>query len=314
MTFLQDKFTRPHCSPKHQLEYFLTVALMRLMNIIPLRAALCLGFLVSFAMFHLIRFRIDKCVGRLEAVFGDRYSPSQRLEIAWISMRNTVFSVVELFRLQTLSLGRIAHQPLYSAGERIQAYYRQNGPFILAVPHTGSWELGSAVLALSGLPCVVIVKRQKNPLVDALLNQLRSRAGVEIIYNDSGALKRVLRAINQGKILLILPDSHSRTESPKVDFLGGKANLGTGAAFFARKTGRPIYPAVISRYGWNCHDCTLFDPIVPDLRLDRDTDMQRMMQQLMSLFDREIRRQPEQYLWYNKRWVLDPAWNAQTAR
>jgi len=31
-----------------------------------------------------------------------------------------------------------------------------------------------------------------------------------------------------------------------------------------------------------------------------------MMQKLVSIFDAEIRANPEQYFWFNKRWVLDP--------
>ncbi|MDR3580683.1 MAG: lysophospholipid acyltransferase family protein [Oryzomonas sp.] len=309
MTFLQNNIKFPYHRPKHILEYYSTVALMRLLNMIPLRAALCLGCSIAFVLFHVFRFRVTKSIGRIEAVFGDRYSPQQRKNIAWLSLRNSVFNIVEMFRLRQFTLRKIMHQPLYSAGEEVLKFYRHNGPFILAVPHTGSWELGSAVLALSGIPCVVIVKRQKNLLTDALLNQLRRHVGVEIIYNDSSALKRVIQSTKQGKVLLILPDNHSRTESPKVEFLGGKANLGVGAAFFARKTGRPIYPIVLFRHGWNRHDCKLFDPIYPDQHLDKDADTQRMMQQLMTVFDKEIRQHPEQYFWYNKRWVLDPAWN-----
>jgi lauroyl/myristoyl acyltransferase len=31
-----------------------------------------------------------------------------------------------------------------------------------------------------------------------------------------------------------------------------------------------------------------------------------MTQATMDLFDRAIRQQPDQWFWYNRRWVLDP--------
>lgn len=294
---------------KHHIEYFFVKTASYFVNLLPPRVALCLGFAIAFCLFHIFCFRRTKAVKRIESVVGDRYTPRERTKIAWISLRNNCFNIIEMMRFKKLTLNQLQHQPLYGVGERTRKFYEQHGAFVLAVPHTGNWELGSALLAMCGLPCVVIVKRQKNLLVDALINRLRGSFGIEVIYNDSGAMKHVLRSIRQGKVLLILPDSHSRTESPKVDFLGGRANLGIGAAYFARAAHCPICPIVLTRQGWSCHEYKIFDPIYPDSNLDRNVDMQRMMQTLMSIFDHEIRESPEQYLWYNKRWVLDPPWD-----
>ena len=50
----------------------------------------------------------------------------------------------------------------------------------------------------------------------------------------------------------------------------------------------------------------LHDPIVPDPEADKKEDIERMFKELLALFESIIREQPEQYFWYNKRWVLDP--------
>ena len=78
------------------------------------------------------------------------------------------------------------------------------------------------------------------------------------------------------------------------------------AALFAQMAHCPIYPVALIRRGWTRHECKLFDPIFPDPSLDKKDDWQRMMQALVSIFDAEIRARPEQYFWFNKRWVLDP--------
>ena len=39
---------------------------------------------------------------------------------------------------------------------------------------------------------------------------------------------------------------------------------------------------------------------------DRKEDIKRMMNDLMAQFTEAIKAHPEQYFWYNKRWVLDP--------
>ena len=44
----------------------------------------------------------------------------------------------------------------------------------------------------------------------------------------------------------------------------------------------------------------------PDPALPKEQDWLRMTQAVIDLYDAAIRAAPEQYFWYNKRWVLDP--------
>jgi lauroyl/myristoyl acyltransferase len=129
---------------------------------------------------------------------------------------------------------------------------------------------------------------------------------MEILLNDSKVLKGVIRRIREGRVLAILPDVRNRTEALKINFLNGEANLGAGVALFARQCNCPIYPAVIRRVGWARHEAVVFDPIHPDPSLGKSEDWQRMIQLMMDIFTEEIGKTPEQYFWYNKRWVLDP--------
>jgi lauroyl/myristoyl acyltransferase len=46
--------------------------------------------------------------------------------------------------------------------------------------------------------------------------------------------------------------------------------------------------------------------VYSDPGLDKAEDCRRITQRVMDIFDAAIRAQPEQYFWYNKRWVLDP--------
>ena len=48
------------------------------------------------------------------------------------------------------------------------------------------------------------------------------------------------------------------------------------------------------------------NPISPDETLDRKTDSVRLTQACLTIFDPVIRSHPDQYFWYNKRWMLEP--------
>jgi len=292
--------------PKHIAEYLALRGLLALVRILPLRAALALGWLIGALFFHVLRFRRDKALARLTEVFGDRFTQKERRHIAWISLRNTCFNAIEAARFSKLTPSDIEHSPFQPDIEIMLKQHREHGAFIFATCHMGNWDFAGAACHLAGLPVFSIARRQKNPLTDGLLNQMRGTTGMDVILNDSRSLKNIIRRLKAGEIFALLPDVRSPTPALQIDFLGGKANLGAGAALFARQTGCPIFPVILRRIGWSKMESTLFDPIVPDPSVDKAEDWQRMLQELMSRMDAEIRKTPEQYFWFNKRWVLDP--------
>ena len=63
-------------------------------------------------------------------------------------------------------------------------------------------------------------------------------------------------------------------------------------------------PSCALRVGWERHRWRFFEPIWPDPSLDKEADWKRMTQLVMDRFDHLIRENPDQYFWFNKRWVL----------
>jgi KDO2-lipid IV(A) lauroyltransferase len=96
------------------------------------------------------------------------------------------------------------------------------------------------------------------------------------------------------------------TPGVKVQFLGRDANVGPGMAQFARHAGVPIIPALNIRHGWASHEGVVYPPIEPDPTADKTADIQRITQAVFDVFTEAIRRDPGQWFWFNKRWVLDP--------
>lgn len=288
------------------MEYRLLLAAEKLACILPLRAALAAGWLVAAFFFHLLRFRRTAALQRIHIVFGDRFTPRQRRRIAWLSFRNLCFNAVEAARFHKLTPEQIRRMPIYEPIHRGHDLAATHGALIVATAHMGNWDLAGVVCKLDGLPIFSIARRQKNPLADELLNRMRGATGMEVIANDSRVLQNVVRRLKQGGILAILPDVRSKSASTPVPFLGGTAHFGAGTALFAQLSGAPVLPVILRRRGWTTHECTLFDPIFPDPSAEKKEDRIRIMRQLAALIDNEIRAHPEQYFWFNKRWVLDP--------
>jgi Kdo2-lipid IVA lauroyltransferase/acyltransferase len=292
---------------RHVVEYGALRAIAGIINALPYRLALCFAWCLARLAFVTARKPVDEARRRIRSVFGDRYTPQEVNRIAWTSFRNLFFNSVEMFRSPRMTLQWV--QSVCDSEKAMQEAKKALAPGrggITAVPHMGNWELAGIVSHLNGLPIFSIAATQKNPLADRYLNHLRSALGAQVMARGSGTMKAVLQKLKNGGLLAILPDVRVRTPGVLIPFLGGTANLGTGMALFARHADVPILPGMARRIGWSRHVLHTFPPIYPDKSLDKDQDVARMTAHVMNLIEKAIREEPEQWFWYNRRWILDP--------
>ncbi len=292
---------------QHRLEYAALRALASLLQALPGRMAMCVGYGLAALSHWGLRFRVSAARARIREVLGDDLPAGEVRRIAWLSWRNLCFNVVEILRMPKVDRAWVDRHVQVRGLEPVLQRQSQGEGAVLATFHMGNWDLSGIGAHLLGVPIFFIARRQKNPLTDAFLNQQRGVTGVDTILSDEkNLLRNVIRRLKKGRILAILPDVRARTPALSVPYLGKRANLAGGSAVFARQTGVPIYPVIARRAGWMQHQWDIYEPIWPDPSQPKDEDIARMMEQLMAVFEREVRATPEQYFWYNKRWVLEP--------
>ncbi len=294
--------------PKHIVEYVLLRGVTFIVCVLPYRAALALAWGLAALAFHVFRFRRTKVIKRMEGVFGDRFTPSEYRHMAWVACRNMVFSAIETLRAPRVTR-RWCHRVFeYEEAQKpVREHLATGRGCIIALPHMGSWDLASIAYALDGIPIVIIPGRQRNPLANAYFDGVRRRAGIEIYpRGETLSTRKVMHSIRKGKVLAIMPDARMKTPGIEMPLLGGTANLGAGMATFARIAGVPIFPVIITREGWARHRIRPLPTVEPDMTLDKKADVQRMTAVVLKEVDREIQAAPEQWFWFNSRWVLDP--------
>jgi KDO2-lipid IV(A) lauroyltransferase len=259
-------------------------------------------------MFHVARFRRAEAVRRIKAVFGDEITNKDALRVARISLRNLILNIIEMMRAERIDKQWIDRNiPDFGARiAEIKPIIEEHGGAIIAVPHAGNWDLAGWACQRYGIPMISIGGKQKNPLVNRWINKQRERGMIMLDRGDSSTLKQMLRMLRKGHVLAILPDVRMYDADLEIDFLGAKANLGRGMAQFAITAGVPIIPAVFKRVGLTGHTGERFDIVVPDPALSKAENIQKMTQSVINIIDRFIRQEPEQWFWYNKRWVLTP--------
>ena len=274
----------------------------------PYRGALCLGWTIAGIGFHIFGFRKAETLRRMKIAFGDRFTEKQYRHMAWISCRNMAFNVIDILRAPIATLAWCKRVYDYTETMDILGKQTDEGKGgVLAAPHMGCWDLASVAYGVNNIPVFSIVARQRNPLVNEYFDRIRCAPGTEALSRGTpGILRTIARRLKAGEVLAILPDARLKTPGLKIPLLGGTANLGTGMATFARMANVPIFPIIVTREGWARHRIRTLPSIDPEMTLDKQTDVHRMTSLVMETFDREIQAAPEQWFWFNKRWVLDP--------
>ncbi len=295
---------------KYLLEYWSLRSAAGLFNALPHRVALGVAWAFAAAVFHVVRFRRAETLRRVTAVFGDAIRPQQATRIAWTSWRNLCFNAVEMMRVTRITPAWLkAHvDGLDAAVSRVRALIDAHGGVIIAVPHMGNWDLAGVACKQADIDIFSIAGKQKNPYVNRWLNRIRGYS-MDVLERGSSALRVILRRLQARGAFAILPDVRMPTPDLPVMFLGTQANLGRGMAQFARTANVPILPVILTRVGWTHHTVTCHDPVFPDRKADREADILCMTQAVLTHVESAIRQAPEQWFWYNKRWVLKPIAN-----
>ncbi len=298
---------------QHLFEYAVLRATAALLNALPYRAALAVAWVLAGFTFHVVRFRRRETFRRIREVFGEDLPRREVARIAWRSLRNMAFNLVEMMRAPAIDEAWIdRHIPDFKDHiPAVKELIAQYGGAVITVPHMGNWDLAGWACHRHGIRMFSIAAKQKNPLVNDWVNRQRE-SGMTILERGGGTLKQIIRLLRGGAALAILPDVRMPTPDLKLPFLGGTANLGRGMALFAITARVPVIPAILRREGWTRHGFDRLPAVLPDPSLSKEEDARRITSVVTAQVDAAIHRRPDQWFWYNKRWVLTPVGDAPT--
>jgi KDO2-lipid IV(A) lauroyltransferase len=146
-----------------------------------------------------------------------------------------------------------------------------------------------------------------NPVFDRAIDAIRARAGTRAIPKKSAA-KEAIRTLRR-KEMLVVPSDQNQTRSfgVFVDFFGKPACTTPGAARLAMLTGAPVFPVFLVREGEGPHHRI---EVLPEVEMistgDRQADAVTNTQRCSKIIEDMIRRYPEQWIWFHKRWKTHP--------
>lgn len=294
----------PAPSVAHRVEYALARTLETAVATLPEGAADAVGRRIGGAVYRLgIRRAVVE--ENLRLAFPER-------DDAWIhataraTYQHLGREAAAILRLSKLDRQAIVARTLPVGWDEMEGALGEGRGCILVTGHYGNWEIAAAAVASRGVPIGAIVRRQGNRLVDARLNELRRRLGVETIY-QSEAPSRVPRLLRRNGVVGIVGDQDARRSGVFVPFFGRPASTHRGPAVFALKLGAAVFSCVARRRPGGDVAYDVMGERVPVVRTgDLEADTHALTADLAARLEAQIRVAPEQYFWFHRRWKTSP--------
>ena len=215
------------------------------------------------------------------------------------------FGQVLLENLQALFLSRrqFAQRIVIEGEDILTAALAQPGGCLLFSGHLGNWEFGLlAGAAILDRTALTVAKPVKLKALHRLLTRLRSRFGNRVVFKQ-GALQVMTKALREGETLIMLIDQGvRRTEAVAIRFFGKRTLASPAAAYLAYRCRVPVVPIFCLRSPDGGYRLKVLPPIKAARRRALRDDIQAFTQQLMAAVEAAVRRHPEQWFWFHKRW------------
>lgn len=189
-------------------------------------------------------------VRRLEANLRRARPTASARELRRLSrqgMRTYLRYFGEAFALGRLTREQIDARVRAEGTEAVRAF-SDSGPVVLALGHTGNWDLAGAWAGPHLAPVITVAERLEPPAVFEQFLAFRTALGMRIIPMDQGGVfGRLVAAVRSGDPALIplLADRDLSHSGVEVELLGETARVAAGPAALAVATGAPLFPLVI---------------------------------------------------------------------
>jgi len=183
--------------------------------------------------------------------------------------------------------------------ERIDDPRRDEGPpqdpVVWVAMHFGFWEFTPGAAARGGKPVLTVNRTLRNPLLERMVDRLRTAMGSETVPKGRAA-RELLATLKRGEPIGLLVDQYAGSDGIWVPFFGRPASTVVTPARMALRFKAPIRPLVLVRKGLLQYELRILDDIPPQ------GTVEELTARMNRAFEDVIREKPEQWLWMHKRW------------
>lgn len=275
--------------------------LLYLFSFLPLWFLYGVSWFFTFLIYRVFRYRLKVVRQNLRNAFPDK-SRRERRAIERNFYRHFSDVMMEVLKLKTISPSELKRRCVYSEASQklLDHYYSQKKTILIVLAHTGNWEWGGASFPLYSKHQVITAYR---PLRDKVFDKdtldMRKRTG-NILASMKNLVREMFKHRNQVIATALIGDQTPPPENAYwINFLHQETPFFKGTEVLARKFDTPVF--------WGSVKKVRRGHYLVNFELITDTPREYTKEGSLtclhaSYLERDIKAQPESWLWSHRRW------------
>ncbi|MDT3696309.1 MAG: lysophospholipid acyltransferase family protein [Ignavibacterium sp.] len=286
---------------KNRIEYILFLALSYLCCIIGLKRSHKTAKIMAYLFFYLIPIRKDVVIDNLTKAFPEK-SEKEIRKIAFGTFHSFFITLVEILYLPWTTEKLLNDIVEFYNLDVFEKKYLENNGLIVLSAHFGNWEYCALAGGLkTHRKFSVIVKPQRNQLVNDWMNKVRTKWNNEVVTLGV-SIRNVYAVLMKKEIVAMVADQRGPEESIKLDFFGRKTSVYTGPAVLSLKMNTPLIIGIAVRQPDFRYKIALEEISRDNLPENYEEKIIELSRRMLEYLENYIRRYPEQWFWMHRRW------------
>lgn len=221
-------------------------------------------------------------------------------------MRSYARYWLETFRLPSMDVDEVLAEVHSEGVENLDAAVARGRGVVVALPHSGNWDIAGLWLVRHGHRFTTVAERLKpETLFDQFL-AYRQSLGMEVLALTGGPqppLELLKKRLADGGVVCLVADRDLSRNGIEVDFFGERARMPAGPSLLAATTGAALLSAHLyfRGAGWGQHIGPPIDLGEGNLR----TKLHTGTQALADVFARRIAQYPQDWHMLQRLWLAD---------
>ena len=290
------------------LVYMIFRSFVLVVSHLPFKVNALLGRLIGKAYYLIDRYRRRFVRANIAVVFGGELDDKARDALGRRSCETLAMNILDLLKfdrvvnpenfLQFIEIKGLSHL--------MKSVERGKGTVIVA-GHFGNVLLLRYACYLDIPPRSAVIRRLDNPYLERYLSSILNGHDVTTIRPD-GALKRMHQLLLQNTVTVTLADQKAGG-TPRVgrhgivvDFFGIPSQTHITAPLLARRSGASVITAFVIRKGPWSYRIEVNEPMKLAHTDDEKADLEQNTRSIIRVFERYIRKYPDQWFWLHRRW------------
>ena len=278
--------------------YYILRLINILVTLIPRNVGLKLGRFLGFLIYHLKPVR-KKIAEKNISLSFPKLSKSEREQLIKKCYKHFGMILIDFLRMSKLNKKNITNI-LSIDNDTIELLKSHNGGIIMT-GHLGNWEMFIPAFGLNDFPMSIVTQTQKNKSGDRFFNWIRNKENTDLIPKKTS--KEIMqKVLTDNKFLGLASDQNAGKYGVEVPFFNSMVSIPKGAGYFHIKTKKPIlvgFCILTPDWKYKLKITEINQSVINDAENDL---IYNVNQYFSNLLEEEIKKYPEQYFWFHRKW------------